>query len=122
MENKQHEVVGPELAGKIHQRSQSTNSVAKVISNIKMTNPIKKLVSQRRKRYTKDGFNLDLTCILCLSRIEYSFLCFKSRCAFLMHLYRYIGQFDRNGISSREVRRSVSKSYRRCCEVFGREA
>lgn len=65
MDNKDREVVGPELAGKIHQRSHSANSVAKVISNIKMTNPIKKLVSQRRKRYTKDGFNLDLTCILC---------------------------------------------------------
>lgn len=34
------------------------------IPNIKMTNPIKKLVSKQRIRYTKDGFNLDLTCIL----------------------------------------------------------
>lgn len=30
----------------------------------KMANPIKGLVSKRRKRYTQDGFNLDLTCIL----------------------------------------------------------
>lgn len=59
------EIVGPQLTDKNHhQKSQSSNSVVKVISNIKMTNPIKKLVSQKRKRYTKDGFNLDLTCIL----------------------------------------------------------
>lgn len=38
--------------------------MANTISNMKMTNPIKNLVSKRRIRYTKDGFNLDLTCIL----------------------------------------------------------
>lgn len=60
------DIIGPDLAGKIHpSRSHSSNSVAKVISTL--NNPIKKLVSQRRKRYTKDGFNLDLTCILYLS-------------------------------------------------------
>lgn len=38
--------------------------MANTISNIKMSNPIKNLVSKRRKRYVQDGYNLDLTCIL----------------------------------------------------------
>jgi len=38
--------------------------MANTISNIKMSNPIKNLVSKRRKRYIQDGYNLDLTCIL----------------------------------------------------------
>lgn len=37
--------------------------MANTISNMKMTNPIKGLVSKRRKRYTQDGFNLDLAYI-----------------------------------------------------------
>lgn len=41
-------------------------SMANTISNIKMTNPIKGLVSKHRKRFIEDGFNLDLTCILLL--------------------------------------------------------
>lgn len=38
--------------------------MANSISNIKMHNPIKNMVSKRRKRYIQDGFNLDLACIL----------------------------------------------------------
>nr|XP_034834875.1 phosphatidylinositol 3,4,5-trisphosphate 3-phosphatase and dual-specificity protein phosphatase PTEN isoform X1 [Maniola hyperantus] len=38
-------------------------AMANSISNIKMTNPIKGIVSKRRKRYTKDGYNLDLAYI-----------------------------------------------------------
>lgn len=41
-------------------------SMANTISNMKMTNPIKGLVSKHRKRFIEDGFNLDLTCILLL--------------------------------------------------------
>ncbi|CAH2093242.1 unnamed protein product [Euphydryas editha] len=43
------------------------SAMANSISNIKMTNPIKGMVSRRRKRYVKDGFNLDLACILFVS-------------------------------------------------------
>lgn len=38
--------------------------MATSFSNMNLTNPIKGLVSKRRYRYKKDGFNLDLTCIL----------------------------------------------------------
>lgn len=38
--------------------------MANSMSNIKMTNPFRNIVSKRRRRYMKDGFNLDLACIL----------------------------------------------------------
>ncbi|RZF45897.1 hypothetical protein LSTR_LSTR008274 [Laodelphax striatellus] len=37
--------------------------MANTISNMKINNPLKGLVSKKRKRYKKDGFNLDLTYI-----------------------------------------------------------
>lgn len=57
-----------QVAVKIHINSveycRTPCRMANTISNMKMTNPIKGLISKRRRRYTKDGFNLDLTCIL----------------------------------------------------------
>lgn len=57
---------GPELGSSSKEICHYTR-MANTISNLKMANPIKNLVSKRRKRYTKDGFNLDLTCILSLN-------------------------------------------------------
>lgn len=55
-----------ELARDNSQYLQSYRKMANTISNMKMTNPLKTIVSKKRNRYTKDGFNLDLTCILFL--------------------------------------------------------
>lgn len=48
-------------------------SMANTISNMKMTNPIKGLVSKRRKRFTEDGFDLDLTCMYIYISIYFFF-------------------------------------------------
>lgn len=42
------------------------------LTNIKMTNAIKGLVSKKKKRYKQDGFNLDLSCE---SRVESRVAC-----------------------------------------------
>lgn len=54
------------VGGAACELKQNQPSMANTISNMKMTNPIKGLVSKRRKRFTEDGFNLDLTCKLFL--------------------------------------------------------
>lgn len=36
--------------------------MANIISSMKITNPIKEMVSKSKKRYMDDGYNLDLSC------------------------------------------------------------
>ncbi|XP_041981785.1 phosphatidylinositol 3,4,5-trisphosphate 3-phosphatase and dual-specificity protein phosphatase PTEN isoform X2 [Aricia agestis] len=55
---------GPKgAAAELLPRRFALTAMANSISNIKMTNPLKGIVSKRRKRYMKDGFNLDLAYI-----------------------------------------------------------
>lgn len=47
-----------------HHQNNHHNNYHSLGGYTKMANPIKTMVSKKRKRYTQDGFNLDLTCIL----------------------------------------------------------
>lgn len=63
------------------------HSMANTISNIKMTNPIKGLVSKHRKRFIEDGFNLDLTCILLL--LDYLRYIFKQEIILVLQYFNF---------------------------------
>lgn len=66
---------GTAAAELLPRRINHLTAMANSMSNIKMTNPIKGIVSGHRKRYIKDGFNLDLACIL--FSVKVSLLCAK---------------------------------------------
>lgn len=63
-EGGEEETEGDSVGSEASEVKQNQPSMANTISNMKMTNPIKGLVSKRRKRFTEDGFDLDLSCIL----------------------------------------------------------
>ncbi|KAF4522633.1 hypothetical protein B566_EDAN003616 [Ephemera danica] len=62
-----------------------------------MANPLKGLVSKRKKRYTKDGFNLDLSCILFKLIID---IMFHGSIADLQHFSDF---FDSNPVMTHRV-------------------
>lgn len=77
--------------------------MANTLSTIKMTNPIRGLVSKRRIRYTKDGFDLDLTYI-------------NDRIIAMGYPAEHIESIYRNKIE--DVQKMLEKNHAGCYKIY----